>query len=77
MGSKSKCLGGGDLHPKDILPLYALSLIFPYRSFIGTLAKGIGDHIHLGGGLSRGVRFPTQTKAIGSGPGFLYADLDS
>jgi hypothetical protein len=43
----------------DHLPLSALSVIFPYRSHMGTLAKGIGDHIHLGGGLSRGVRFPT------------------
>ena len=37
------------------LPLYALSLIFQYRSYIRTFAKGIGDHIDLGGGLSRGV----------------------
>jgi hypothetical protein len=36
----------------DCLPLYALSLIFPYRSYIGNLAKGIGDHIDLGGWLS-------------------------
>jgi hypothetical protein len=68
-------LAFGALPWRTILPLYDLSLIFPYRSYIGTLAKGIGDHIHLGGGLSRGVRFPTQIKGTGAGP--LAADAKS
>jgi hypothetical protein len=41
MGSKSKCLDGGGQHPNDNLPIAALSLIFPYRSYIGTLANGV------------------------------------
>jgi hypothetical protein len=51
------------------LPLYALSLIFPYRSYIATLAQGIGDHIDLGEGLPRVVPVFYQTKARGAGPG--------
>jgi hypothetical protein len=50
------------------LPLYALSLIFPQRSYIGTLWE-IGDHIDLGEGCSEVFRFPTQTKITGEGPG--------
>jgi hypothetical protein len=37
----------------DYLALYALPLIFPYDSYLGTPAKGIGDHIDSGEGLSR------------------------
>jgi len=54
--------------PAYNLPLYALPLIFPYRSYIGTFTNGVwignppekseifrGDHIDLGEGLSQGV----------------------
>jgi hypothetical protein len=50
---------------RTILPLYALPLFFPYR--VGTPAKGIGNHIDLGGGMSRGIRFTTQTKVTVGG----------
>ena len=63
------------------LSLYALSLIFPYGSYIGTLAKGIGnsleklinfrgDHIDLGGGSPaprRGVSDSNQGQRCGTG----------
>jgi hypothetical protein len=53
-----------------ILPLYALSLIFPYRSYIGNLAKGIGDYIDLGGmAVLRCCGFGLRPKARCVGPG--------
>jgi hypothetical protein len=50
------------------LPLYALSLIFPYSPYIGTLTKWIADHIDWGDGCLESSRFSTQTMASGAGP---------
>lgn len=66
---------------EDILPLYALPLIFPYGSYIGTLATAVwignsleklknlrGDHISPGRG-SPNPRFPDSDQSHRCGPG--------
>ena len=54
---------------RTILPLYALPRIYPYRSYIGTLANRGFEITLTAGGPAQSVRFPTGTKATCTGAG--------